>query len=125
MAVHGHVRATQDIDLLVQPEQLDLVRELVASIGYVHQGSERPFPGIQGAQLRTYRATKVSNSDHLTVDLLLADRAPFSEALENCELRELDDLDLPVVTREALIAMKRGTGRAIDQEDAERLRHGT
>lgn len=125
VAVHGHVRATQDIDLLIRPDDLEVVKERLAAVGYLHESSELPFPTATGASVRMFRATKVAGSEHLTVDLMLADSSPLVSALESREHRTLDDLDLPVVSRDALIEMKQSTGRAIDQADVEGLTRGT
>jgi hypothetical protein len=34
LAVHGHPRATKDIDLLVQPESVDRIRGIVRTLGF-------------------------------------------------------------------------------------------
>jgi hypothetical protein len=43
MAVHGFTRATEDIDLLVEPESLPKVREVAARCGFRLRGSDLEF----------------------------------------------------------------------------------
>lgn len=68
-----------------------------------------------------FRLTKVSESSHLTIDLLLAESELWAGALARRERRELESSTISVVTRADLVAMKRESGRPIDQDDIDRL----
>ena len=118
---HGYVRATRDIDLLIQPADLDAVSENLSRVGYVHTGGTLPFRRPDGTIRKIHRLTKVDGSDHITVDLLLVGDAVLTEAWQTRLRLDLEDFTLSVVSRDGLVAMKRDSERAIDREDIERL----
>ena len=117
LAVHGAPRATTDIDLLVRPESVDRILEVVAPLGFAHQALPMTF--ADGMRIR--RVTKIAEGDSLTLDLILVDEnlepvwaTRTSVATAAAAIR--------VVSRDALIRMKLAAGRSQDVADVERLR---
>jgi len=69
--VHGYVRATQDIDILIEERDLDRVRSIVATLGYNVPGGLLRFQADKDVETRVFRVSKFENQDFLTLDLLL------------------------------------------------------
>lgn len=116
LAVHGVVRATTDIDLLVCPADVDRALAAVATAGYVLPAERMTF----SSGVTVQRVTKVRDGESLTLDLLLAD-GPLLPAWESRQTVAAGDRRLRVVSREALITMKALSGRLRDLADIRRL----
>jgi hypothetical protein len=119
MSVHGFTRATDDMDLFVRPEQVSDVESTVARLGYVIKAMQMNFSG--GAmQIRRVSKVDTSDGDTLTLDLLLV--TPASEsAWASREIHTWRGRDLPVVSREGLILLKRFRSSDQDLVDIARL----
>ena len=63
------VRGTEDIDLLVGPEDWDRIPQVLAPLGYRHLAGDMDFRHV-----RIRRLTKMEEGDTLSVDFLLADQ---------------------------------------------------
>ena len=120
MAVWDEPRATVDIDLLVQPDSVPLIEQIVEPLGYTFKA--RPMTFSDGA-IEIRRVTRIDPTTHdpLMLDLLLVTDAVADVWLSHTRVM-LDDLELSVVSREGLIKLKsfRGSGR--DQDDISKLR---
>lgn len=116
LAVHGVVRATTDIDLLVRPDDLDRALAAVATVGYDLPAQRMTFRSGVTVQ----RVTKVDGDEALTVDFLLAD-GPLLDAWDSRTTVRAGPLELRVVSRPQLIAMKALSGRLRDLADIRRL----
>ena len=117
LAVHGHPRATRDIDVVIRPEDLPNARTVARSCGFTLDALPMSFAAT-GVTLE--RVSKVVGHDVLMLDLLLVNdtlrpvwesrhRVPFGAGT------------LPVVSRAALISMKLAAGRPQDLADLARL----
>jgi hypothetical protein len=124
VAAHGHVRATKDIDLLILPDDLHRATECLGHAGFIHPGGELPLPGPGRSVRRVHRLTRVVEPDHVTVDLLLVTDGELQIAWNSRSTVELGDFPLTIVSKDGLIAMKRGSNRPIDQDDIARLGRG-
>jgi hypothetical protein len=69
LAVHGVPRATQDIDILVREEQLEVVRAAARSCGFTLQTSAMTF---SNSGITLYRSTKIQEQQHLMLNALIA-----------------------------------------------------
>lgn len=67
VAIHGAPRATKDIDLLVQEDDVSRVLEVLRPLGYRFKASPMRFPD----GMRIQRVSKVEDGELMTVDLLL------------------------------------------------------
>ncbi len=120
VTLHGHVRATKDIDLLVLPEDRERALGVVAPLGYDVPALPMTFgAGTPGERL-VQRVTKFEAGESLTVDFLLV--GPVFEAVWASRENYLwEGSVLCVVSRAGLLEMKRLAGRAQDLADVERL----
>jgi hypothetical protein len=120
LAVHGHPRATKDLDFLVPPEHIE------AAIGALHQAGftlrAGPMPlGIKTTHpQRLFRATKVKLTQHLTVDLLEVS-ASYKNTWDSREKLDWRGHSMTIVSKHGLIAMKQLSTRAKDLADIETL----
>jgi len=117
LAVHGVPRATQDIDILLRPEDMARLREAARGCGFVLESLPMDFSG--GVTIQ--RFTKLVNAQPLMLDVLLV-----TEPLERVwATRQRAPLEgggvLSVVSREGLITLKLAAGRPQDVADVKRL----
>ena len=120
LAVHGHARATQDIDLLIREEDLDAVRQAVARLGYTLPSGSLPFGAGTERETRAFRISKKAGRTVLPLDLLLV--APVLEDVwKDRQVFEVDGRRLTVVSRDGLVTMKRLSGRKQDLLDVDHL----
>jgi hypothetical protein len=106
MAIHGFVRATVDLDLFVQAEDLDAIEDVASSLGYI---------------ITARRASKVdATGDTMMLDLLLVN-ADNRGVWSDRQIVIWRDEPLPVVSREGLITLKRLRASGQDLADIERL----
>jgi hypothetical protein len=113
--LHGSVRATRDIDILVPRDDTNMARVLAAL-------SELPY-GIAGeldaAEVARNPITTVG--DDPRVDIMTAAwTVTFEEAWDRRMVRRIQGTRVPYLGRDDLIASKR-TGRAADRADIEQL----
>jgi hypothetical protein len=116
LAVHGVVRATIDIDLLVPGEALEQVSEVARNRGF-RGSTELRFSS--GLEIR--RLVKIVEEDTLVLDLLRAETTD-AEALRSRERSRLGDLEFWVVSRDGLRRLKTAAGRDQDLADLRRLK---
>ena len=116
LALHGHPRFTSDVDLLVQPEDVErLVALLQADLGFKFDAGQMPFG--QGSQQHFIRRiTKIVGQDPLVLDLLIV--APmFEDVWATRETFVWREQRLSVVSAVGLAKMKRLAGRPQDLVD--------
>jgi hypothetical protein len=116
LAVYGVPRATADIDLLVEPAQVDRALEVAARRGFVVKALAMRF--ADGLEMR--RVTKLEGGDALTLDLLLVSPA-FAEVWAGRRRARHESGSLWIVSREGLVRMKALAGRDQDLADIQRL----
>jgi hypothetical protein len=117
LAIHGVPRATTDLDLLVDPRDLDAVLGVARARQF---GIEAlPMRFSDGMEVR--RMTKVDGTEMLTLDLLLVN--PNLEPVWTSRERiPTERGEFWVVSRQGLIQMKAWAGREQDLADIVRLR---
>ena len=120
VTIHGATRSTKDIDLLIAPTDVERVVELVRPLGYSFAALPMTFDAGTPRERHVRRISKLERDHHLILDLLLAEAA-FAELLASRIEVELPEGSLSVVSREALVRMKRLAGRAQDLADLEAL----
>ena len=116
VAVWGAPRATKDIDLLVEPRQLDAVRQCARRLGYTVEA--RPMTFRDGMEL--HRLSKLEGQESLTLDLILVGQS-LEHAWRSRQRVATLHGELWVVSRQALIDMKALAARPQDLFDIERL----
>ena len=120
VAVHGYPRATKDIDLLVSADQLDRVREVLASIEYDLESGEIPFDKGSHKERRIFRVSRAVGHELFTLDLILVTPV-FADVWETREDIELESQRIHVVSIEGLIKMKQLASRPQDLADIDAL----
>jgi hypothetical protein len=118
--VYGHVRMTNDVDLIPDPTPQNLERlaaaleELGARV--LNPGSEKLTIDAQMLPRATLWQLATRHGD---VDVLhdAPGAAPFSQLRARALTIMLGDKQIPVVSRDDLINMKRATARPIDLSD--------
>ena len=121
--IHGATRTTKDIDLLVHPADVPRIIEVVRPLGYVFAALPMTFDAGTPRERHVQRVSKLDDGQHMILDLLAADAA-FEGLLDERLEVELPEGPLAVVTRDALLKMKRLAGRAQDLADIEALERG-
>jgi hypothetical protein len=119
MAIHGFVRATMDIDLLVQTEDLPQARKTAEDLGYDVECLPLCFSG--GAiEIRRYSKIDKESKTLFTIDFLLVTDA-LQKVWETRLPVEWERGKTWVVSREGFISLKKLVGRPQDLVDIERL----
>jgi hypothetical protein len=122
--VYGHVRMTNDIDLIPSPapqnlEHLaDALKELGARV--LNPGSEHLAIDAQMLPRATLWQLATRHGD---VDILhdAPGAAPFPQLRERALVITLGDQPIPIASRDDLIRMKRAAGRPVDLSDVAAL----
>ncbi len=117
LAIHGVPRATQDIDLLVLPADLDRFREVARQCGFTLES----FPMDFASGITIQRLTKLIQGQPLMLDILLVGPS-LQGAWEGRQAAEIEAGQVVVVSREDLISLKLAAGRPQDLVDVQRLR---
>ena len=118
--IHGYVRATQDIDVLLRKENLEQVRVIVKECGFAATSGKLPFKVGTPQEQEVHRILKNENSQVLMLDLVVVTPV-LEDVWASREIFEWQGLKIKVVSREGLAKMKRLAGRRIDLADLENL----
>lgn len=120
LAAHGIVRATEDIDLMIEETGLFKLRAAVEPLGFLFQPQPLLF---KDGQVRIYRLIKTQppGPDFLVLDVLTVTRAT-RQAWETRRLLDTDFGSVPVVSRAGLIELKSLRGSGQDLDDIEKLK---
>ena len=116
--IHGFIRATEDIELLIEEADLDRARLVAAGCGFRLRGTQMTFRA--GAKLARIIKTSPDSEDYLVLDLLLVTET-IRPAWESRADLETQWGPIRTISREALKNMKRQAGRPQDLVDIERL----
>jgi hypothetical protein len=118
--MHGLVRATEDADLFVRPtaENVEALKRALRSVWDDESISEITAEDLLG----DYPAVRYyPPSGDLYLDVMTRLGEAFRYEDLELELIDVAGLQVRVATPATLFAMKRGTVRAVDRLDAERL----
>lgn len=118
---HGFVRATEDIDLLVPPEHIAAIKRVARTIGYTIQKPE-PIEFAKGTPdaVSLHRVIKFEGEDYLMLDIIEVGPAN-AYAWESRSAQTVSGAPFWCISRNALLEMKRRSGRARDLFDIEGL----
>jgi hypothetical protein len=85
LAIHGAPRATQDIDVMVRPEDLGRVREAAADCGFTFES----LPMELSSGVTIQRFTKLIEQQPFMLDVLLASASlgPIGPGVSGCPSR--------------------------------------
>jgi hypothetical protein len=122
LAVHGHPRATKDIDILIERTTLPRALAVAKRAGFDIPARKMTFGLKTGTPRDVQRVSKLDDATGklLTLNLLLV--SPDLEEVWNTrQLVEADQRRITVVSREGLATMKRIAGRPQDLVDLAKL----
>lgn len=118
--LHGHVRATRDINLLVQSTALPELLTAIRPLGFVIESGPIPFGAGTSRERVLHRVTKARGPAFLTLDLLLV--TPIFEDVWRTRVAfEWRGRQVSVVSLTGLEFMKRLSDRTQDRADLEAL----
>ena len=117
LAVHGHVRATKDLDVWVKPSPENAPRAMAALAEFGATTRDLSEDDLASPGVIFQIGVPPVRIDILTV----VDGVEFDSAWNNRIEANLDGLRVPVLSRSDLIQNKRTTGRLQDLADVERL----
>jgi len=114
--LHGLVRTTEDVDILIQDDE-DNFRRVIAALSEMEDGAARE---LTVADLRDNVVVKVA--DEVEVDISKsAWKVSYADAVADAESVEVDGVRIPFVSLRTLIRSK-DTYREVDKGDLIRLR---
>jgi hypothetical protein len=120
VTLHGHVRATKDIDLLVPEEEVARAKAAIGLAGYSLPALPMTFDAGAEQERTVHRVSKIVGEESMTVDLIVLG-TPMRSVWESRLVLDWKGRQLPVVSRDGLARMKRLAGRLQDLADLENL----
>lgn len=119
VVAHGYVRATRDIDAVLEPspENLERARLVVRALGSTRQNGT----SLGDEDLRPGRPWTLRTA-HAFLDLLPDRDLPFGELRAAATERRVDGVPVLVCSLEHLVRLKRTAGRPKDDHDLSVLR---
>lgn len=118
VSLYARPRATEDIDLLLAPEDLSRAAAAVAPLGYRLLPSSFHFPRVA---LEMRRFTKLAPGDFMLVDVLLASTAELRDMLARRVRVGSPEQSLWLVPLDGLQALKRMRASPQDLADLQAL----
>jgi len=118
LAAHGHIRATQDLDIWVRPTQDNAKRVIEALRAF-----GAPLHDLTAKDLATPGLIFQIGVEPIRIDILtLIDGVQFEEAWADRMISKFADQPVAVLSREHLIRNKLAAARTQDLADVEALK---
>lgn len=118
--IHGHVRATTDLDFVIAASDQQRVLDVLRDLGFRFVAGPIPFDSNTAKERVLHRASRIEGEEILTVDLLLV--TPVLEDIwQTREVFEWEGRRVTVVSLAGLTKMKLMAGRHQDLADLENL----
>ncbi len=113
--LHGYLRATTDVDILIErtAENAERVLEALSTIGYGFAREWTP------AELLKRPITVIGDDPAVDV-FTVAWKVKYEQAAKRSSVADVDGVAIPLISIDDLIETKR-TGRALDAADVEAL----
>ena len=120
VGLHGFIRATEDIDLLVAESDLSKAAQFLLSTGYIQNAESITFPE-SGLRMQRFYRRPPQATELLVVDLLCPVSDAMRSYLERAATQPYADTTIRVVQADDLIGMKKLRGSKTDAADIEFL----
>ncbi len=118
VAVHGYIRATEDVDVVILLTDLKKIDSALKKEGYII--NEEPIKFNDGFEL--FRRVLIRGSFYFVLDLLIS---PEQDGIfEGCLFSKFQNKDVRVISKSKLLQMKRSAGRPKDILDIDALTKG-
>lgn len=124
LAVHGHPRFTQDLDLLIREDDLEQLIGIAQRLGYLDISGWLKFGSGTDRETKLYRVVKPLSTENLMLDLICV-TPPFEEVWNSRTQFEISGRQMTVVSRSGLRTMKQISNRPQDLVDLEKLDEAT
>jgi len=120
LSIHGHPRATKDIDIIVRKRDVPKIKQAIAPVGFIVGAIPMTFRAGTPNETRVHRISKFVGEDFMTLDLLEMEPS-LKEIWKGRKRIGTTNGTISVVSRSGLIQMKRNAGRLQDLADIEAL----
>ncbi len=120
LAVYARPRATLDIDIMVEPEWIEKIKQMVERLGFNIPATAMTF---RGGAVKIHRMTKIDNEsgEHLVLDLLIVTPETML-AWDSRVSVEWDGGELKVLSPKGLMMLKSLRKSGQDMDDIEYLK---
>lgn len=118
MAFYAEPRFTQDIDLLIEPNNFEKVSLILKKNGYFESAEPWTF---KATPLTLHRFLKVIENDQMFIDLLVAGEEKHFKIIQNAIEAQGEYGIVYVAEKSDIIWLKRKRNSLQDQADIERL----
>jgi hypothetical protein len=118
MAFYAEPRFTQDIDMLLEPNDFEKARRVLSANGYFESAEPWTF---KSTPLTLHRFFKAIENDQMIIDLLVAGDKKHLEIIENALIAEGQLGTANIACKADIIWLKRQRNSLQDQADIERL----
>ncbi len=113
--LHGLPRFTQDIDLFIKPESINIEKFKKALYTVFKDDSIKE---ITLDMLNEYPVIRYGTPEEFYIDIIVRIGSMFSFSDIEYEIKKIDSHSIKVATAETLYAMKKDTVRPIDKSDS-------
>ena len=120
VAIHGSVRATEDVDFLVHPDDVAAFGTMLKELGYLQKREAWTFSNSQ-LTLHRYLKCEPGEEDYYVVDVLAANTPEHQSMIQRAKTENWSDGLLKVLQKKDLIDMKKQRGSHSDLADIEFL----
>ncbi|WP_407352164.1 hypothetical protein [Luteimonas sp. R10] len=129
--MHGHLRATRDLDLVIglSPDNCAKGMEALSSIGLRPRlpvtladfsNPTKRDDWAQNRNMQVFQLWDPANPER-SVDIFVREPLDFRAMIAEAVVKNLDDVPIPVASIRHLIQLKRAAGRPLDQDDIRAL----
>ena len=119
MAFYTEPRFTRDIDLLVDSDDLNKVKDILEIYGYFESASPWTFRNV-AIELRRFLKV-VNEQDEMIIDILVAKDEEVRLIIQNAVEAESEEGRVMVANKKDLVRLKRSRDSKQDQADIEKL----
>lgn len=116
VAIHGHPRATMDIDVLVRDANLNEAMQVARQLGFDVPARKMTFGLQTGAEVQRVSKLDPATNALMSLDFLIVS-PELQSVWEGRMIVRWRERDLCIVSRAGLVTMKRIAGRPQDLAD--------